>query len=111
MTEDTWLELDGRRVRAVTVDLPKTRLVVLATETGYLMCGALDVGLLDDLLGQRRIIAGRALGVRSYQDLLERPLDRVTAAARDLGLEPGMTGREALQRLLEAEEAAARPQA
>ncbi|HEX6989957.1 MAG TPA: DUF1805 domain-containing protein [Bacillota bacterium] len=86
--------------------MPKTRLVILATETGYLMCGALDVSLLDDLLGDRRVVAGRSLGVRSYQDLLERPLDRVTAAARDLGIMPGMRGREALRRMLAAEEAA-----
>ena len=111
MTEETLLEIDGLPVRAVSVELPRTRLVILATQTGYLMCGALDVALLDDRLGDRRIVAGRALGVRSYQDLLDRPLERVTAAARELGILPGMTGREALRRLLAAEGAAAQPQA
>ena len=103
MIEETHVVIDGTPVRAITVELPSTRLVILAARTGYLMCGALDVELLDTRLAQRRIVAGRALGVRSYDDLLEQPLDRVTQAAADLGIRPGMTGREALRRLLAAE--------
>lgn len=102
------VEVDGRWVTGITVELPRTRLVSLATRTGYLMCGALDVALLDGRLGDRRIVAGRALGVRSVQDLLDRPLESVTAEAARLGLRPGMSGREALRILLarEADEGA-----
>ncbi|HEY8552571.1 MAG TPA: DUF1805 domain-containing protein [Thermaerobacter sp.] len=85
------------------VELPKTRLVAIATPAGYIMCGALDVRLLDELLGERRIVAGRALGVRDFDDLLSRPLESVTRAAEHLGIRPGMTGRQALERLLALE--------
>lgn len=97
--------VDGRTVTGITVELPGTRLVALATRTGYLMCGALDVALLSARLAERRIVAGRALGVRGYQDLLDRPLESVTPEAERLGLRPGMTGREALRLLLAREEA------
>lgn len=98
------VEVDGRPVVGITVELPKTRLVILTTRIGYLMCGALDVALLDSLLAERQVVAARALGVRSYQDLLERPIESATRAAQQLGIRPGMSGREALRALLRHEE-------
>lgn len=82
---------------AVTVELPRTSLVMVATDRGYIMCGALDVALLNTRLKERGILAGRALGVRSVEQLLDAPLSDVTDAARTLGIEPGMIGRDALR--------------
>ncbi len=93
------LQVDGVAATAVTVRLPKTNLIAVATDRGYIMCGALDVELLNTKLADRRIIAGRAVGVRSVADLLEAPLADVTDAARDLGITPGMSGREAIRRM------------
>lgn len=100
MVEVRPIPLAGGTAIGVKVELPKTRLVAIATPAGYIMCGALDVRLLDDLLGERRVVAGRALGVRDFDDLLSRPLQAVTRAAERLGIRPGMTGRQALERLL-----------
>ena len=102
MVQLTPLHLEGRTAVGITVDLPRTRLVMAATEAGYLMCGALDVGLLNTQLADRRIVAGRALGVRTLEELLAAPLQAVTDAARQLGLHEGMSGREALQLLAQA---------
>lgn len=91
------VQMDGLSATAVTVMLPKTTLVAVTTARGYIMCGALDVDLLNTRLAERGILAGRALGVRSVEDLLEAPLSDVTDAARALGVEPGMKGRDALR--------------
>ncbi|HYF92797.1 MAG TPA: DUF1805 domain-containing protein [Symbiobacteriaceae bacterium] len=93
----TPIQTDGISATAVTVQLPKTSLVAVSTEKGYIMCGALDVPSLNTRLSERRIIAGRAFGVRTVADLLEAPLVDVTDAARDLGIVPGMKGRDALR--------------
>lgn len=81
------------------VELPSTHLIAISTGKGYIMCGALDVDLLNTALAERRIVAGRSLGVRSFEDLLELPLTDVTDAARALGVVPGLKGREALARM------------
>lgn len=99
MMEVRPIELQGRIVIGVSVQLPKTTLLAIATDRGYIMCGALDVALLNEKLGERRIIAGRATGVRSLDDLLEAPLESVTHEAEKLGIVPGMKGREALARM------------
>jgi uncharacterized protein YunC (DUF1805 family) len=85
---------------AVTVQLPKTHLVAIATDKGYIMCGALDVDVLNTRLKDRQVIAGRAFGVKSIDDLLEAPLVDVTDDAKALGIMPGMKGREALERMV-----------
>lgn len=110
MLEERILSIDGYPVRAITVELPKTRLVILSTRRGYVMCGALDVDVLNGLLADREVIAARAFGVRTYDDLLQKPLHDVTDAAAKLGIRAGMTGREMLQRLI-ALEAAERAEA
>ena len=86
----------------ITVRLPRTTLLVAATDAGYLMCGALDVRLLDERLASRAIVAARAVGVRTIDELLAAPIDDLTSAAAALGLTRGMPGREALERMLAA---------
>lgn len=102
MIEVVPLAVGDRVAVGITVQLPRTRLVVASAPAGYLMCGALDVALLDRLLPQRHVVAARALGVRTLDDLLEKPLESVTEAAGALGLRPGMRGRDALAILLGA---------
>lgn len=84
----------------VEVKLPKTTLLSISTDRGYIMCGALDVGLLNEKLRERGIVAGRAVGVRTLDELLEAPLESVTFAAEELGIYKGMHGREALARMM-----------
>ncbi|QAY65073.1 YunC family protein [Paenibacillus protaetiae] len=91
---------NGAVVVGTEVKLPKTTLVVLSTDKGYIMCGALDVGLLNERLKDRGIIAGRAVGVRTLEELLEAPLESVTYRAESLGITVGMKGSEALKRML-----------
>ncbi|MNI74239.1 hypothetical protein D3C73_1303120 [compost metagenome] len=64
------------------------------------MCGALDVGLLNERLADRGIIAGRAVGVRTLEQLLAAPLESVTVQAERLGIVPGMSGADALLKML-----------
>lgn len=90
----------GETVLGVEVKLPKTTLLSISTKKGYIMCGALDVSLLNERLSDREIIAGRAVGVRTLEELLEAPLESVTITAEALGIEAGMKGAEALQKML-----------
>ncbi|MDF2923713.1 MAG: hypothetical protein K0R57_2627 [Paenibacillaceae bacterium] len=90
---------EGQVAIGIEVKLPKTTLIAVATDKGYIMCGALDVGLLNDKLADRKIIAGRAVGVRTLEQLLAAPLESVTKEAESLGILPGMTGLEAVKRM------------
>ncbi|WP_078594573.1 YunC family protein [Evansella clarkii] len=99
MVEVKPLFIEGKPFTAVSVQLPKTNLLMVSNETGYIMCGALDVNLLNEKLQGRKIIAGRATGVRSIEDLLAAPLELVTVEAEKKGIFQGMTGKDALLKM------------
>lgn len=90
----------GDTVIGAEVKLPKTTLLSISTDKGYIMCGALDVSLLNERLRDREIIAGRAVGVRTLEELMEAPLESVTHKAESLGIVAGMKGSEALRLMI-----------
>ena len=84
----------------MSVSLPKTTLLTVSNDNGYIMCGALDIGLLNRLLADRKIVAGRATGVKTIEELLDAPLESVTLEAEEWGITAGMTGRNALLKMI-----------
>ncbi|MEI3605491.1 DUF1805 domain-containing protein [Pseudogracilibacillus sp. SE30717A] len=93
------VEIEGNIFTAIRVELPKTNLLIVSNEIGYIMCAALDVDILNEKLKERKVIAGRAVGVRTIDQLLDAPLERITDASREHGWEVGMLGKEALLKI------------
>jgi len=90
------MQIEDQWAVGVEVLLPKTTLLAVTAGPGYIMCGALDVALLNDKLKERRIVAGRAVGVKTLEQLLDAPLESVTDAAQAMGITVGMRGRDAV---------------
>lgn len=90
--------LEGYEFLTYEVYLPKTTLLVVANDVGYIMCAAVDIDFFNETpkLRERQIIAGRAEGVRTIEQLLNAPLAKVTIAAEALGIKAGTIGKEAL---------------
>ncbi|GAE30289.1 YunC family protein [Alkalihalobacillus hemicellulosilyticus] len=99
MLEMTPIQIKDQTFIAVTLKLPKTNFMAVTNDVGYIMCGALDVALLNEKLKDRKIVAGRAVGVRTIEQLLEAPLESVTSEAEQLGITIGEIGREALLKM------------
>lgn len=94
------LEVEGMSFTAIRVELPKTNLLMISNEIGYIMCAALDVDVLNTVLADRNVIAGRAKGVKTVDQLLNAPLEKITDASKAYGWEVGMTGRDALLKIV-----------
>lgn len=94
------LFIDGHTFSSISVELPKTNLLIITSESGYIMCGALDVALLNEKLKTRKVIAGRAVGVKTIDELLMAPLESVTYEAENQGIHRGMIGKDALLRMI-----------
>ncbi|WP_067727224.1 YunC family protein [Oceanobacillus damuensis] len=95
------LEVDGMIFTAVSVELPKTTLLTISNDIGYIMCAALDVDIFNEIpkLKERQVVAGRAVGVRTIDELLNAPLEKITDASKAYGWEVGMTGKDALLKI------------
>lgn len=88
--------INEERFQATEVSLPKTNLLVIESATGYVMCGALDVELLRTKLASRGIIAARAVGVKTMDDLLDGTVESCTQSAEAIGIHRGMPIKDAL---------------
>lgn len=94
------INIGGYTFLSISVELPKTNLLVVTNDKGYIMCGALDVALLNEKLKDRKVVAGRAVGVKTIPQLLDAPLESITYEAEALGITQGMIGREALLKMI-----------
>lgn len=94
------ITIEGHTFLTISVELPKTNLLVVTNDKGYIMCGALDVALLNEKLKDRKVIAGRAVGVKTIDQLLDAPLESITYEAEVIGITSGMIGREALLKMI-----------
>ncbi len=100
MIELSPIDIGGHTFLAVTVRLPKTTLLSVSNNKGYIMCGALDVKFLNEKLADRKIIAARAVGVKTIDQLLYAPLESVTYEAEKLGINKGIIGKDALLKMI-----------
>jgi len=96
--------LQGHCLIGLEIAYPKTKLLsITVPNVGYLMCGVLNINALDTLHLERGIVAARAVGVKTLQDLLEAKIVDTTIKGSKIGIQPGMTGAKALECMLAAD--------
>lgn len=74
------------------IDLPKSPLLLLKGEKGFIMCGYLDISVADKVGDS----AAKVRGVKDIKDFLEAQITEVTKQGHDLGLRVSMKVRDAL---------------
>lgn len=81
----------GEGVVGVEVEVPNgPPLVLLRGRNGIVACGFLDVAVADKL----GVVAARAFGVKSVEELLEKEIVEATSRARELGIREGVRVRD-----------------
>jgi uncharacterized protein YunC (DUF1805 family) len=89
------IQLENGCALGLNFEMQKYALLVIRADKGFLMCGYLNINAAEDL-GDT---AAKVKGVKSFEDMLKAQVVEVTEMARELGVEPGMTGREALDKM------------
>lgn len=85
----------------IEINYPKTKLIsITIPDVGYIMCGVLNTKILDDLHSEKKIIAANILGVKEFKDLLNGKISGFTREASNIGITKGMTGKDALERMI-----------
>jgi uncharacterized protein YunC (DUF1805 family) len=89
------IQLENGCALGLRFEMQKYSLLVIRAEKGFLMCGYLNVSAAETL-GDT---AAKVKGVQSFEDMLKAQVVEVTQFAREIGVEAGMTGKEALERM------------
>ncbi|MDP8011450.1 MAG: YunC family protein [Thermoplasmata archaeon] len=79
----------------IKIQLDKAPLILIRAKNGYIMCGYLNM----DSANKLGDIAGKITGVNDFQEMLEKKVIEISEKAKELGIEPGITGREFLDKI------------
>ena len=91
------LKIGGKTAVGVRVDLPESPpLLLVIGETGFVMCGFLNMDVAEKL----NVTAAMVSGVKDLSDVLKAEVSAVTSEAREKGIKTGMSGKDAIKRLL-----------
>ena len=83
-------------INTLVVELNNANLVLAIAPKGFLMCGYLDISIAEKLQDAACIITG----VKTPEELLSKPVVKLTSEAQKLGVTIGMVGRKALEKLI-----------
>ena len=77
------------------IELENANLVLLKASKGYVLCGLLNLETAERL-GQAACVVS---GVKNAEDALKAKIKACTTAAKAVGVQEGMSGKEALEKL------------
>jgi len=89
------IKIDGENAVGVKVDLEGAPLLLIIAPKGYVMCGYLNLEAAEKF-GQ---VAAVVTGVKSFDDILNAKVAKLTMKAKEFGIKEGMAGRDALKRM------------
>jgi uncharacterized protein YunC (DUF1805 family) len=94
------VQLTSKKADGYVIPLGAINLVMVITNVGMVGCGAFDVDALDGFdYPAARVKSTTGGGIASIDDLLGGEVKDANRAAKALGVQVGMSGREALDRM------------
>lgn len=94
------IEVDGFEFYTISVMLPKTSLLIVGNDVGFIMCGALDVEIYNSAkLLPRGVVCAKVVGVRSIEDILNAKIHEASKKAIEMGIDKGLEVKDALRLL------------
>jgi uncharacterized protein YunC (DUF1805 family) len=96
MIDVSSLKVNGKTCLGLRVDLPNSPpLLLIIAEKGFVMCGFLNMEAAERL----GVAAAMVSGVKTFEDVLNAQVKAATSKAKNLGVETGMKGLDALKRM------------
>ena len=90
------VQLDGNNLDAITFATQNTKILVIRAAHGLLGCGYISADTAAKIGDALAVVSG----VADYDDMLNATVKAVSPAAEALGVRSGMTGRDALLKML-----------
>ena len=83
-------------INTLVVELNNANIILAIAPKGFLMCGYLDIFVAEKLKDAACVITG----VKTVEELLSKPVVKLTPDAQKLGITLGMSGRRALEKMI-----------
>ncbi|MBU1045124.1 MAG: DUF1805 domain-containing protein [Candidatus Omnitrophica bacterium] len=90
------ISMKNSLVNTVLIPTAKANLIIVSAAQGFLMCGYLNIDVAEKLGDAACIVSG----VSTVEQLLAKPVVKLTKQAEQLGICLGDTGQQALEKML-----------
>ncbi|MBI4845174.1 MAG: DUF1805 domain-containing protein [Candidatus Omnitrophica bacterium] len=89
-------KLNNVQIDAFEIRMPRANLILAVAPKGFVMCGYLDILIAEKLQDAACVVTG----VKSVEELLLKPIVKMTPQAKELGIALGISGKTALEKML-----------
>jgi len=90
------VKVDDKTCLGVRIELPDSPpLLVITAEKGFVMCGFLNMEAAERIGATAAMVSG----VKTFEDVLNAQVKAVTSKAKNLGIQEGMKGADALKHM------------
>ena len=86
------VRIDNQDFEGVEIPTPTANILMIKGQKGFLGCGYFDIETANKLNEPVAIVTG----VKTYDDMLEAKVIKVSQSAQELGVKLDLTGKEAL---------------
>jgi len=90
------LVINNTNIVTFLVELGPANLILAVAPRGFLMCGYLDISVAEKLQNTACVVSG----VQTVDELLSKPVVKLTSRAQQLGITAGISGRAALEKMI-----------
>ena len=94
--EIQYIDLNGSKLKGVKISTNNTAILIIEAPKGFLGCGYFDIEVANKYNDAAAIVTG----VKNLKEMLQKPIQKVSKAAQDLGIKVGSLGVEALQKMV-----------
>lgn len=88
--------INNTEIETFVIKLKHANLILAVAPKGFIMCGYLDLEVAEKLKDAAAVVSG----VSSIEELLVKPVVKVTPQAQKLGILPGISGKDALAKMI-----------
>ena len=93
MVETDIIETKNGAAMGIAISMPKTKLLIIRAEKGYMACGYFDIKTIEALEDAAVIVKN----VNSFSKMLKGKIEYVSKKAKKLGIKKQMTPMQALE--------------
>ena len=94
--EIQYIDLNGNKLKGVKIITNNTAVLIIEAPKGFLGCGYFDI----EVANKFNDVAAIVTGVKDLKEMLQKPVQKASKAAQDLGVKVGSPGIEALQKMV-----------
>lgn len=90
------IKIKDTQIETLIIELNNANLIMAIAPKGFLMCGYLDISVAEKLNDCACVVTG----VKDVKQLLNGEVVKLTPKAKDLGIELGISGYKAIEKMI-----------